>query len=35
MQSEDHDAMLIREKEKIGEERDLVHQLRSDTLRQK
>ena len=35
MQREDYDGWLMREKEQLAEERDLVHQLRSDTLRQK
>ena len=35
MQREDYDGWLMREKELLAEERDLVHQLRSDTLRQK
>ena len=35
MQREDQDAWLMREKGRIADERDLVHQLRSDTLRQK
>ena len=35
MLREDYDAWLFREKELIADERDLVHQLRSDTLKQK
>ena len=33
MQREDQEAWFQREREKLNEERDLVHQLRSDTLR--
>lgn len=33
MQKEDLEGWLMREREKIAEERDLVHQLRSDTLK--
>ena len=35
MLREDYDSWLLREKELIADERDLVHQLRSDTLKQK
>ena len=33
MLREDYDSWLLREKELIADERDLVHQLRSDTLK--
>ena len=35
MLREDQEAWLLRERERLDEERDLVHQLRSDTLKQK
>ena len=33
MQKEDLEGWLMRERDKIAEERDLVHQIRSDTLK--
>ena len=35
MQQADSESWLMREKDQLTVERDLVHQLRSDTLRQK